>query len=147
MLKRIVIAGLLAMAVLPARGVAAPVLVAVAANFTKPSKEIAAAFKAATGEDVLLSFGASGQFYTQITHGAPYQVFLSADIDRALKAEQDGVGVPGTRFTYATGWCCIRARPGWWTTGARSCGGRSASPRSPSPTPPRPPTARRPSRR
>lgn len=82
---------------------AAEVPVAVAANFTEPAKEIAAAFKKATGNDAILSFGSSGQFYTQITHGAPYQVLLSADVERAQKAEQDGVGVPGTRFIYATG--------------------------------------------
>ena len=77
--------------------------VAVAANFTEPAKEIAAAFQRATGNEAVLSFGASGQFYAQITHGAPYQVFLSADVERARKAEQDGVAVPGSRFTYATG--------------------------------------------
>ena len=82
---------------------AAEVPGAVAANYTEPAKEIAAAFKKATGNDAVLSFGASGQFYTQITRGAPYQVFLSADVERAQKAEQDGVGVPGTRFVYATG--------------------------------------------
>jgi molybdate transport system substrate-binding protein len=82
---------------------AAEVPVAVAANFTEPAKEIAAAFKTATGDDAVLSFGASGQFYAQISHGAPYQVFLSADVDRAQKAETEGFGVPGTRFVYATG--------------------------------------------
>ncbi len=102
MLRRLALAGLLALAA-SAAAHAAEVPVAVAANFTEPAKEIAAAFKRATGDDAVLSFGASGQFYTQITRGAPYQVFLSADTDRALKAEQDGVGVPGTRFTYATG--------------------------------------------
>ena len=100
------IIGLAASSILLSVGVsarAAEVPVAVAANFTEPAKEIAAAFKKATGNDAVLSFGSSGQFYTQITHGAPYQVFLSADIDRARRAEQDGVGVPGTRFVYATG--------------------------------------------
>ena len=77
--------------------------VAVAANFTEPAKEIAAAFKARTGDVAVLSFGASGQFYTQMTHGAPYEVFLSADADRPQKAEQDGIAVPGSRFTYAVG--------------------------------------------
>ncbi len=89
---------------------AADVPVAVAANFTEPAKEIAAAFKRATGDSAVLSFGASGQFYTQITRGAPYQVFLSADVDRAQKAEQDGVGVPGTRFVYATGSLVLYSR-------------------------------------
>ena len=82
---------------------AADTQVAVAANFTAPAREIADAFAAKTGHHAILSFGSSGQFYTQITHGAPYEVFLSADADRPRKAEQDGVGIPGTRFTYAIG--------------------------------------------
>ncbi len=86
-----------------APALATEVPVAVAANFTEPAKEIAAAFKRATGNAAVLSFGASGQFYAQITHGAPYQVFLSADAERPLKAEQAGVGMPGSRFVYATG--------------------------------------------
>jgi molybdate transport system substrate-binding protein len=82
---------------------AAETQVAVAANFTEPAKEIAAAFKAATGHTATLSFGSSGQFYAQMAHGAPYEVFLSADADRPKKAEQDGLGVAGSRFTYAIG--------------------------------------------
>ena len=82
---------------------AADTQVAVAANFTAPAKEIAAAFAAKTGHHALLSFGSSGQFYTQISHGAPFDVFLSADPDRPKRAEQDGYGIPGSRFTYALG--------------------------------------------
>ncbi len=99
---RLALAAAFALVLAPAAH-AAEVPVAVAANFTEPAKEIAAAFKKATGNDASLSFGASGQFYTQITRGAPYQVFLSADVERAQKAEQDGVAVPGSRFVYATG--------------------------------------------
>ncbi|CAN5133120.1 molybdate ABC transporter substrate-binding protein [soil metagenome] len=76
---------------------------AVAANFAEPAKAIAAAFKAATGNTATLSFGSSGQFLTQITQGAPFEVFLSADAERPTKAEQDGLAVAGTRFTYAVG--------------------------------------------
>jgi molybdate transport system substrate-binding protein len=82
---------------------AADTQVAVAANFAEPAKEIAAAFKAATGHNATLSFGSSGQFYAQMTHGAPFEVFLSADADKPQKAEQNGLGVAGTRFTYAVG--------------------------------------------
>jgi len=82
---------------------AADTQVAVAANFTEPAKAIAAAFKAETGHTATLSFGSSGQFYTQMAHGAPYEVFLSADAERPEKAEQEGLSVPGTRFTYAVG--------------------------------------------
>ena len=109
MLKRIfATAGLFLLAAVPLH--AAEVPVAVAANFTEPAKEIAAAFKRATGHTAVLSFGASGQFYAQIAHGAPYQVFLSADVDRPLKAEHDGLGVAGTRFVYATGKLVLYSR-------------------------------------
>ena len=86
-----------------ARASAAETQVAVAANFSEPAKEIAAAFTAATGHKAVLSFGSSGQFLTQITHGAPFEVFLSADTERPRKAEQQGLGVAGARFTYAVG--------------------------------------------
>lgn len=85
------------------QALAAETKVAVAANFTEPAKEIAARFKARTGHDATLSFGASGQFYTQIANGAPFEVFLSADRERPEKAEAEGLGVGGSRFTYAVG--------------------------------------------
>jgi len=102
--RRLHLIGLaLAAALVAGPALAADTQVAVAANFTEPAKEIAAAFKAATGHTAILSFGASGQFYAQMARGAPYEVFLSADTDRPKKAEQDGLGVTGTRFTYAIG--------------------------------------------
>lgn len=82
---------------------AAETSVAVAANFTEPAREIAAAFAKATGHKAQLAFGPSGAFYTQISHGAPFELLLSADADRPTKIEQEGLGVPGTRFTYAVG--------------------------------------------
>src|SRR5271165_5142699 len=82
---------------------AAQTNVAVAANFTEAAKEIAAAFKAKTGHEAVLSFGASGQFYTQITQGAPFQVLLSADDARPKKLVDDVLAVADSRFTYAIG--------------------------------------------
>lgn len=87
----------------PALARAAEVKVAVAANFTEPAKEIAARFKARTGDEAVLSFGSSGQFYAQIANGAPFEVFLSADAERPQKAEAEGLAVAGSRFTYARG--------------------------------------------
>ena len=77
--------------------------VAVAANFTEPAKEIAALFKQKTGHDAVLIFGASGAFFTQITHDAPFEVFLSADEERPKAAVDGGFAVPDSRFTYAIG--------------------------------------------
>ena len=97
----IALAGLLAAAAPPA--LAGEIQVAVAANFTAPAKDIAAAFKDKTGDEAVLSFGASGQFYAQIQQGAPYQVFLSADADRPKAAVEAGLAVGDSRFTYAIG--------------------------------------------
>jgi molybdate transport system substrate-binding protein len=77
--------------------------VAVAANFTEPAKEIAALFKQKTGHEAILIFGASGAFLTQITHDAPFEVFLSADEERPKLAVEQGFAVPDSRFTYAIG--------------------------------------------
>ena len=46
---------------------------------------------------------ASGSFFTQITHDAPFQAFLSADAARPKAAIDGGYAVPGTAFTYAIG--------------------------------------------
>ncbi len=82
---------------------AATVNAAVAANFTKVATDLAAKFKEKTGNDVQLSFGATGALYTQISQAAPFDVFLSADNKRTAQAIKDGFGVDGTDFTYAVG--------------------------------------------
>jgi len=79
------------------------VMVAVAANFTAPMKEIAAAFEEKTGHKATLAFGSSGKFLAQIENGAPFEVFLSADQAKPVKLEASGSAVKGTRFTYAQG--------------------------------------------
>ena len=82
---------------------AATVQIAVASNFMEPAKEIAATFTAQTGHQANLSFAPSGQIYVQLTHGAPFEIFLSADKERPQQTEKDGFSVNGTRFTYAVG--------------------------------------------
>ena len=79
------------------------VQVAIAANFTAPMKLIAADFEKETGHKCVLSFGATGKFYAQITNGAPFEVFLSADDTTPAKLEKEGMAVNGSSFTYATG--------------------------------------------
>ena len=82
---------------------AGQVSVAVAANFTAPMQKIAAAFEADTGHKAELSFGATGKFYAQITHGAPFQILLSADDTTPARLEREGKVVAHSRFTYAIG--------------------------------------------
>jgi molybdate transport system substrate-binding protein len=85
------------------QALAAEVQVAVAANFTAPVQAIAADFERDTGNKVVASYGATGQFYAQIKNGAPFEVFLAADDTTPAKLESEGLTVPGSRFTYATG--------------------------------------------
>ena len=122
------LAVILTLAALPAR--AGSVHVAVAANFTQAAQEIARAFKLASGHDAVLSFGASGALYAQITQGAPYEVLLSADEGRprqAVAGSPCGAGIRAPR------------------RGRLRCG-RAGPARSPSPIPPPPPMAAPPSR-
>jgi len=91
------------LALLPGPAAAAEISAAVAANFTKPAEELGAAFTARTGDTVRFSFGATGALYTQISQGAPFQVFLAADNRRPAQAVSEGHGVAGTVFTYAVG--------------------------------------------
>jgi len=77
--------------------------VAVASNFTKPLAEIARLFEQQQGHEVILSSGSSGKQYAQISHGAPFDLYFSADADRPLQLEQKGLIVPGTRISYALG--------------------------------------------
>lgn len=79
------------------------VRVAVASNFADAAGAIADRFEAETGLSVGLSFGSTGKHYAQIVNGAPFDVFLGADIEHPRRLEEAGVGVPSSRFTYARG--------------------------------------------
>jgi molybdate transport system substrate-binding protein len=81
----------------------AEVRLAIAANFTEPARELAGLFEKASGHTLRLNFGATGQFYAQISQGAPFEVLLAADTATPAKAIVEGYGVAETAFVYATG--------------------------------------------
>ncbi len=87
------------------------VLVAVAANFSAPMAELAQRFSGQTGHEVVLTQGASGRFVAQISNGAPFQVFLSADQDKPRALDELGLTVPDTQFTYAVGALLLWSAP------------------------------------
>ncbi len=82
---------------------AAEVSVAVAANFAAPMQKIATAFEQDTGHKVVLAFASTGKLYAQIKNGAPFQLLLAADDETPLRLEQEGLGLAGSRATYAMG--------------------------------------------
>jgi molybdate transport system substrate-binding protein len=95
--------GVLLAGSLSVHATAADIRVAVAVNFMEPIKEIGVTFQKASGHKLVLSFGATGQFYAQIAQGAPFEILLSADAATPAKAIREGHAVPETAFTYAVG--------------------------------------------
>lgn len=75
--------------------------VAVAANFISTFKEMAADFEAKTKIKVEGTFASTGNLYSQITNGAPYDLFLSADEKRPAILHKDGLAEQP--FIYARG--------------------------------------------
>ena len=82
---------------------AAEVTVAVASNFSLPMRKIAAHFEVESGYKVRLSFGSTGALYAQIKNGGPFHLLLAADQEAPARLEKEGLGIAGTRFTYAQG--------------------------------------------
>ena len=72
-----------------AQGGGAP-LVAAASDLQFAIEEVAAAFRAQTGEAVRITPGSSGNFARQIRQGAPYEMYLSADERFVLDLHADG---------------------------------------------------------
>ncbi len=93
------------------------VTVAVASNFNKSAEQLAALYQASNPQaKIQFSPASSGKLYAQIEHGAPFDVFLSADTERPEQLEQKGLAVAGSRFTYALGRLVL------WSTDAKLAG-------------------------
>lgn len=76
--------------------------IAVASNFTGAMKELIAEFEKYSPHRVKASYGSSGKIYAQIQHGAPFQIFFSADQAKPLALYQQGL-TQDSPFTYAFG--------------------------------------------
>lgn len=50
-----------------------------------------------------IAYGSSGNFYAQIRNHAPFDLFLSADLEYARHLADEGLAVPHTMFPYAVG--------------------------------------------
>ena len=77
--------------------------VAVAANFRAAAEEIAALFEQETSVHAGTVVGASGSLASQIIQGAPFDVFLSADMELPRQLEASGHAAAGSLQPYAIG--------------------------------------------
>ena len=77
--------------------------VAAASDLTFAFKDVGARFEKQTGNSLKLTYGSSGNFFSQIQNGAPFDLFFSADVSYPQKLEAAGLTEPGTIYEYATG--------------------------------------------
>lgn len=77
-------------------------MIAAASDLQYALTEVAAGFERASGRSVKLTFGSSGNFVRQITQGAPFELFFSADEAYARELSERGLTVDGGAL-YAVG--------------------------------------------
>jgi molybdate transport system substrate-binding protein len=65
--------------------------------------ELAEKFEKQTGTKVSITYGSSGNFFSQMQNGAPFDLFFSADIAYPQRLEAAGLAEPGTLYEYAVG--------------------------------------------
>jgi molybdate transport system substrate-binding protein len=85
------------------------ITVAVAANAQYAMKQIEIEFEKETGKQVELIIGSSGKHTAQIKEGAPYDIFISADMEYPQTLFKDGVALAQPKI-YAYGTLVL------WTT-------------------------------
>jgi len=77
--------------------------VAAAADLQFALDELGGQFEKRAARSIDVVYGSSGNFFAQIQNGAPFDVFLSADIEYPRKLEAAGLAEPGTLYGYAVG--------------------------------------------
>ena len=93
----------IAVAIFAVHSAAQSITVAAAADLNFALSELAPEFQAASGTKVTLSFGASGNLFSQIQAGAPFDIFFSADEEYPRKLAASGALDAASVRTYAVG--------------------------------------------
>lgn len=91
-----------------------PLLVAAASDLMPAFRVLGEGFEQATGEEVVFSFGSSGQLAQQLIEGSPMDLYAAANAPFVERVLDTGVGDPGTRVTYAFGRLAIWAPDDGW---------------------------------
>lgn len=87
----------------PGWALADKVYVAVASNFAAPMQRLGTIYLSRSSDQVVFSYGSTGKLHAQILNGAPFDILLAADVEHPKRLEEEGVIVPGSRYTYAFG--------------------------------------------
>jgi molybdate transport system substrate-binding protein len=84
-------------------GNAQQVTVAAAADLRPALDEISIKFKTASGISLRVSYGSSGNFFQQLQNGAPFDVFLCANLDYPKKLQAAGLVASNSYYEFAQG--------------------------------------------
>ena len=94
--------------------VAETLKLAVASNFRGAMTPLLQEFDPKGKYDVRVSYGSSGKLFAQIVHGAPFDIFLSADSEKPAKLVEKQLASPQFQITYAVGrlvlWCPLNCK-------------------------------------
>ena len=101
--------------------------VAVSSNFAATARGLVEVFEAQNIHEIRVATGSSGKLYAQIQNGAPFDVFLSADMARPEQLVAESVALGETLRVYALGRLLL------WRPKVRAAGGRSELGSSPGP--------------
>lgn len=93
------------------RAQAKEIRIAAAADLKFAMGELAEQFEKQTGTTANVTYGSSGNFFSQIQNGAPFDLFFSADIEYPRKLAAAGLADSGTLYEYAAGQIVIWAPP------------------------------------
>lgn len=80
-----------------------PLLVAAAADLQFAFTDIGEKFKEQTGQEVLFTFGSTGNLTTQIENGAPFDILAAANVSFVDQLTEKGLTIPDTQQLYAQG--------------------------------------------
>src|SRR5436190_11456568 len=86
--------------------------IAAAADLKFAMEEVSEQFEKASGTKVNVIYGSSGNFFSQIQNGAPFDLFFSADIEYPRKLAAAGLAEPGSLVTYGFGRIVVWSRRG-----------------------------------
>jgi molybdate transport system substrate-binding protein len=82
----------------------AALAIAAAADLRYALDELMTGFKAGHPDvSITVSYGSSGNFYAQLANGAPFDLFLSADVEYPRRLVEAGIAEPDSVFHYAAG--------------------------------------------
>ena len=77
--------------------------IAAAADLQYALTDLSAQYEKQTGVKLAITYGSSGNFFAQIQNGAPFDLFLSADLNYPKKLIEAGFAEPDSLQIYAAG--------------------------------------------